>query len=689
MIPLRSARKRMSSVALGITLGLAASPAARAAESVIEFYNATLNHYFITISAAEANGIDQGAAGPGWHRTARVFGAYADAATAPAGALPVCRFYGNVAAGGPNSHFYTADPDECAAGKRDSGWQYEGIAFYVRVPAGGVCPAGTDAIRRNYNRRFLQHDSNHRYTAERDLHDEMAAIGWAAEGIVLCADSSIATPPRNGPVVASGPSTFGANCERRAPTSSVLYPGSEVEPYVSVNPRAPDNLIGVWQQDRWNNGGARGLVAGASFDGGRTWHKTAAPFSRCTGGNAANGGDYWRASDPWVSFSPDGKAFQIGIAFGGGASETPGVNGVAVSRSRDGGLTWDPPVPIIQDPGPFFNDKETVTADPGDSRYAYAIWDRIDAEEFGQTWFSRTTDGGDTWEPARIIHDPGQHHSTLNNQVVVLPDGALVAFFTEFAATANGLSASLGVVRSTDKGVTWSPRILIVELSSLGTRDPETGQRIRDGSGLGHIAADRQGRLHVVFQDARATGEHDSVMLTTSSDGGSTWSNPVRINAAPSAPAFEPAIAIARDGTIGVTYYDFRNNTADPSTLLTDYWLVRSSDGLNWVETHIDGPFDLSLAPDANGLFLGDYQGISTIGNAFVAFYARTNANAPANRTDVASIVIPAVLQDPNEERPASFRASPAVGSKKADEDWIQGTRENLAATLSARVSHR
>ena len=73
---------------------LAAGSAApvTAALPVVEFYNALLDHYFITIDAAEAAGIDQGTAGPGWHRTARVFGAYADAAAAPEGALPVCRF---------------------------------------------------------------------------------------------------------------------------------------------------------------------------------------------------------------------------------------------------------------------------------------------------------------------------------------------------------------------------------------------------------------------------------------------------------------------------------------------------------------------------------------------------------------------------------------------------------------------
>jgi hypothetical protein len=49
------------------------------------------------------------------------------------------------------------------------------------------------------------------------------------------------------------------------------YPDAEVEPWVSVNPTNTNDIIGVWQQDRWSNGGARGLVAGYSLNGGKTW----------------------------------------------------------------------------------------------------------------------------------------------------------------------------------------------------------------------------------------------------------------------------------------------------------------------------------------------------------------------------------------------------------------------------------
>src|SRR5206468_12907023 len=135
----------------------------------------------------------------------------------------------------------------------------------------------------------------------------------------------------------------------------------EVEPWLAVNPTNPSNLIGVWQQDRWSNGGAHGLVAGFSFDGGLTWRQTPLPFSAC-----ANGLGYERASDPWVSIGPDGTAYAVSISF----NQSNNNNAVAAAVSRDGGVTWTNLSVIIADNAPnfqFFNDKESVTADPATS----------------------------------------------------------------------------------------------------------------------------------------------------------------------------------------------------------------------------------------------------------------------------------------------------------------------------------
>ena len=429
-------------------------------------------------------------------------------------------------------------------------------------------------------------------------------------------------------------SPFSAGCDGGQGGGSV-YTNAEVEPMVAVDPTNPNRLIGVWQQDRWSNGGARGNMTGVSIDGGRTWTQRMAPFSRCTGG------DYPRVSDPWVTISPNGIAYQIAIAFDGQVFVTGSSSAVLVSRSADGGDTWSRAVTLRSDGDGFFNDKESITADPADARHVYGVWDRLDASGGGPTWLSRTTDGGASWEPARSIYDPGTTSQTINNQIVVLPDGTLVAFFTQLDSAPD--RQTLTVIRSQDKGFTWSGPIVVSPVQAQGTQDPENLQiRIRDAELLGAITAGPDGSLVAVWQDSRFSGGlRDGIALSRSIDGGFTWSTATRVNRDPTVPAFVPSVAVRADGTIGVAYYDFRSNTSDPGTLPTDYWLARSTDGgATWRESRVAGPFDLAIAPLAGGLFLGDYQALISIGDAFVPFYAAVNSGNLSNRTDVfASLV--------------------------------------------------
>jgi hypothetical protein len=98
--------------------------------------------------------------------------------------------------------------------------------------------------------------------------------------------------------------------------------------------------------------------------------------------------------------------------------------------------------------------------------------------------------------------------------------------------------------------------------------------------------------------------------------------------------ALLPSVAVAADGTIGVTYYDFRFNDAGPG-LPTDYWLVHchpsatapATNPANWgSEVRLTGAsFDIETARTPLGeIWVGDYEGLTTVGNDFLATWSQS-----------------------------------------------------------------
>jgi hypothetical protein len=619
------------------------------AEIVVEYYHAGLDHYFMTPLASEIAALDAGRFF-GWGRTGFTFESFPAPA---AGTNPVCRFYIPPESG--DSHFFSASPDECSAVREKmrtnpayAGYTEETSAeFYIALPdiTTGACPSGTRPVYRVWNQRV---DSNHRYTTDRATRDAMIARGYRSEGygslgVAMCTPQAGIGDSR---VRVTGGGPFADGCDR-VPATGTAYAGVEVEPHVAVDPQDPLHLIGAWQQDRWSDGGARGLRTGYSFDGGLTWNVTQAAFTRCSGGNAANGTDYARASDPWVAIGPDGIAYQTAIAFNGDTF-APGSSGsVLVSRSLDGGRTWSAPATLIRDGTAAFNDKESMTADPLAPGYAYATWDRLEANGHGPTYLARTTDGGASWEPARAIYDPGGANQTLNNQIVVATGGAqanaLYAFFTEFVVGVNDtLTTRLAFVRSSDRGATWSGATHVTDMLAVGGYDPQNpALPIRDGADIASVASGPNGMLVAAWQDSRfSNGVRDGIAFSRSIDGGSTWSTPARINAVPATQALMPAVSVRADGTVGVLYYDFRNDTGDASTLLCDVWLATSANGSDWSELHVAGPFDMRRAPvTPDGLFVGDYQALTSASGRFMAFFTQAGPDA-ANPTDIWATVL-------------------------------------------------
>ena len=157
---------------------------------VVEYYWAARDHYFITADPAEMAKLDASTAGT-WKRTGQSFGAF----TQPSGASArVCRMY--IPPQNGDSHFFSASQFECANVQvKFSGYTYEtASAFFIELPDAltGACSAGTTAVYRLWNNRA---DSNHRYTTDRSLRDQMIARGYVAEGygpdqVAMCAPLS-------------------------------------------------------------------------------------------------------------------------------------------------------------------------------------------------------------------------------------------------------------------------------------------------------------------------------------------------------------------------------------------------------------------------------------------------------------------------------------------------------------------
>ena len=183
----RATSARMTSVAGGgedvLKIDyIAPSPAMPGERVVVEFRNDALNHYFITAEPAEAAMLDAGVIVPGWKRTDFEFKQWQ--AGDPRG-LPACRFYGTPGLG-PNSHFYTISPVECALVFANPYWTYEGFAFKSDAPVGEICAPDRVPVARLYN-NGMGGQASHRFVTSRSEVREMVQRGWLVEGNVFCA----------------------------------------------------------------------------------------------------------------------------------------------------------------------------------------------------------------------------------------------------------------------------------------------------------------------------------------------------------------------------------------------------------------------------------------------------------------------------------------------------------------------
>jgi hypothetical protein len=424
----------------------------------------------------------------------------------------------------------------------------------------------------------------------------------------------------------SGPTPFAVGCPGAFHDADKID-GLVIEPAIAVNPANPRNIIATWKQDVSPEFNGRDDLVASSLDGGKSWRRTSIPgLTRCTGGTSDT------ASDPWVSFGGDGTAY-FGGQFGATAPDPPEI-AIGASRSKDGGRHWSAPATISPRlPG---NETPAVTGSPTLRGHAYMVWAKffkvIPAPMEYTLSFSRTTDGGTTWSAPVVLSRPGMFGIDFAPRLRVLPNGTLLVVF----ARVDGISglAELRVLRSLDEGQTWLPPVVAgsIPIPPPEVILPETGEQLpQPGYPTSAVAPD--GTAYIAFEHSTSP-DSGAVGVLVSRDSGATWKS----STLPGVPAFawEPAMAVDGHNTVGVIWYDLRNDRPGDAVTSADVWFAQSDDhGASWRQTHVAGPTNLrTAAPPAQNRF-GEYQGLAGLKRGFAASFGLSAPQARNGPTDI------------------------------------------------------
>jgi hypothetical protein len=400
----------------------------------------------------------------------------------------------------------------------------------------------------------------------------------------------------------------------------------QAEPHIFRSRANPLILLATFQEGRRTDGGAASCGYALSKDGGHTWERALIP--RLT---QVSNGAYFRATDPVAAIDLQGNLYLNTLA---ARTEDFSLADLLISKSTDGGTTWDNPVVVFAAPNAqVFPDKNWMTvndhASPATAGRIAVTFTTFTSDVSGQSTGSnlRSTtsdDGGTTWTTPSFITPTGQ--SNQATQPVYLPDGSLLVTYVTF--TSQSLAFRVESKRSVDGGQTWPTTPNVVgEVSTLWD-DPVS----RDGTFLisSAIASD-SGDVFVTWNSS-VSGQ-PNLMLSRSSNNGATWTTPVRVNTPLTAvSAFNPTVGTSLDGqTVTVTWMDTRN--APDSRSFADMYASTSVDGgLTWsAEFRIsDRTTDMRLAQaTSRGFMLGDYYGLAsghTPSQASVAVWVDTRS---------------------------------------------------------------
>jgi len=377
---------------------------------------------------------------------------------------------------------------------------------------------------------------------------------------------------------------------------------TQSENSIFVNPMNAETLLQSNNSTTNPVGSIYGANGFLSSDAGSTW------------GGSVNGAGGTNSGDPTTAISLTGR-YYVGYIHSSG--------GQGVSYSTDQGQTWTPVLVANAPPG-WGNmlDKNHMWIDNSPtSPYEgnlYNAWTNFGGNNNNEIEVSRSIDEGLTWTPAVNVSsavNAGSHNQGVNIQTG--PNGEVYVLWVIYDSWPSDEKA-LGLAKSLDGGVTWSPAVKIIN-NIRGIRTTGIGKNMRVNS-FPTMAVDisnsaNRGTIYVTWANIGVpgtnTGNDADVYLIKSTDDGATWSTPLRVNqdaAGAGKKHYFPWITCDPvNGNLSIVYYDDRNVGSNQAEVYTS----NSSDGGNtWWDMQVS---DVSFTPaPISGLadsYFGDYLG--------------------------------------------------------------------------------
>jgi hypothetical protein len=414
-------------------------------------------------------------------------------------------------------------------------------------------------------------------------------------------------------VVADRDDTVANDCElvvHRLSTDVLRSPSAQHETGVEPDSASwGSTVVAVFQLARFERGAAAGIGFATSVDAGRTWRTGILPaLTR----SSAPAGPWPRASDPSIAYDAAHGFWLAATLTVVGGEDTEGggsgSSGIAVSRSKDA-VHWQAPVQVAV--GPLL-DKDWIACDNGTASPFRGRCYVVYADDDLHRLVSQTsTDGGATWSPpVRVTTD------LIGAQPLVRPDGTLVVVAGDLDRSTDG---ALFAFRSADGGATFGGGVPIA--SATWTR-PGAMRAIPLPSG----AVDANGTLDVAWHDCRFQPgcAGNDIVLSTSADG-TSWSAPVPVTHGGTDHFLTGLDADpSRPGRLALVYELFQpGSCAHGDCRLGAAFTTSSDGGATWsAPLRLDAqPFSQDWIAAAGGRMVGDYFSTSFVGDRVVPVF--------------------------------------------------------------------